>query len=357
VSGTPVLEVRGLGVRFGEVTALQDVTVSVGAGEVVGLLGPSGSGKSTLLHAVAGFRPPDAGEVWLRGRCVAGPGRADPPERREVGVVFQSGALWPHLSVLDTVAYPLRRRRTGRDAARQEALRILDRLNVAHLAGRRPAQLSGGEAQRVGLARALARRASLYLFDEPTANLDTHVRGLFLAELAERQRGEGIAALYATHDAEEALGLADRVMLLHAGRVVQVGTPQQVYDQPVDLWAARLTGPSSALHAAVEPTGNGAAVVTIAEHRVRVTCSGPTGEAAPLLVRPGWAHLGGELPRRLDAVWFRGPHSDHLVETPAGKVLIRSVGRPAGRPGEQVRWSLLRIWPLQSSAAEDDRGA
>ena len=164
-----------------------------------------------------------------------------------MAMVFQNYALWPHLTALDTVAYPMRRRGVRRAQARREALEILARLHVADLADRHPAELSGGEQQRVGLGRALARDASLYLFDEPTAHLDTHVRGVFLEELLTRRRDSGAAALYATHDAEEALGVADRVALLAAGRVVQVGTPEEVYHRPVDLWAARLTGPASVL--------------------------------------------------------------------------------------------------------------
>ena len=168
-------------------------------------------------------------------------------------MVFQNYALWPHLTALDTVAYPIRRRGVRRAEARREAEQILARLHVRDLAHRRPAELSGGEQQRVGLGRALARDAALYLFDEPTAHLDTHVRGVFLDELVTRLRDTGAAALYATHDAEEALGVADRVALLTAGRVVQVGTPEEVYHRPVDVWAARLTGPVSVLE-----TGDGA---------------------------------------------------------------------------------------------------
>jgi len=313
-----VLDVRDLTVEYDGVVALHEASVSVGSGEVLALLGPSGSGKSTLLYAVAGFRPPSAGEVWLHGRLVASAHRVEPPERRDVAVVFQNYALWPHLSVIDTVAYPARRRRVPRAQARREALTILQRLRVAHLADRRPAELSGGEQQRVGLARALARNASLYLFDEPTAHLDTHVRGLFLAELVSRQRASGAGALYATHDAEEALGLADRVALLNAGRIVQVGTPGQVYAEPVDLWAARLTGPASVL---VEGDRH-------------------------LLVRPGWAGLGGDLTGRVSAVWFRGPHSDHLVETARGSLLIREPGPPRCRVDDEVSWSLHRHWAL-----------
>jgi iron(III) transport system ATP-binding protein len=320
VSREPALEVRALGVDHDGVAALRGVSLSVPAGELLAVLGPSGSGKTSLLHAVAGFLVPSAGEVLLAGRTVAGGGRALPPDQRDLAVVFQDHALWPHLSALDTVAYPARRRGAGRQQARREALEVLDRLRIAHLAHRRPAELSGGEQQRVGLARALARRASVYLFDEPTAHLDTSLRGLFLAELFTRQREAGAAALYATHDAEEALGLADRVAVLREGRLVQVGTPQQVYEQPVDLFCARLTGPAS--------------VVT------------PPGGGGMAVVRPGWARLGGLLSGVLAHAWYRGAHTDHLVDSPLGQVLVREPGPPHHRTGERVTWSLLRSWPL-----------
>jgi ABC-type sulfate/molybdate transport systems ATPase subunit len=218
------------------------------------------------------------------------------------------------------VAYPARRRGAGRAQAREEARVVLERLRIGHLADRKPAELSGGEQQRVGLARALVRRPSLYLFDEPTAHLDAHVRGVFLQELAARRRESGAAAVYATHDAQEALGLADRVGLLHQGRLVQVGTPQQVYAEPLDLFAARLTGPASLIDA---PDGSGG-----------------------VLVRPEWARLGGPLEGELLAVWFQGPHSDHLIGGPLGELLIREPGPPRCRVGDRVRWTLRRSWPL-----------
>ncbi|MGI8645542.1 MAG: ABC transporter ATP-binding protein [Nocardioides sp.] len=323
------LRVEGLGVVYGAVAALCEVDLVVAPGEVLALLGPSGSGKSTLLHAVAGFQAPSAGRILLDGREVATPRRVVPPERRDVGVVFQHYALWPHLSALDTVAYPLRRRGESRAEARRAAHEILERLDVAHLADRRPAELSGGEQQRIGLARALARRPSLYLFDEPTAHLDTHIRAVFLEELVSRQRAGGAAAVYATHDAEEALGLADRVALLARGRVVQTGTPAQVYAEPVDLWAARLTGPASVLDT-------------------------PAGD---LLVRPEWAALGGDEPATVAQVWFRGPHSDYLLDTAQGRLLVREPGPPAHTVGERVGWTARRTWPLRRPEGHPDRSA
>jgi iron(III) transport system ATP-binding protein len=324
VPAEPALEVRDLVVTYDRTIALHGLSLRVGTSEVLALLGPSGSGKSTLLQAVAGFVVPTAGTVALGGVTVAGNGRPVPPERRDLGLVFQNYALWPHLSALDTVAYPVRRRGADRRQARREALAVMERLRIAHLADRRPAELSGGEQQRVGLARALARRPAVYLFDEPTAHLDTHVRGVFLGELVARRRDSGAAAVYATHDAEEALGLADRVALLHEGRLLQVGTPQQVYDRPVDLFAARLTGPASVVDS---PDGTG-----------------------PVLVRPGWARLGGPLEGEVRAVWFRGPHTDHLVDGPLGQVLIREPGPPRHPVGARVGWALQRSWTLRPPA-------
>ena len=336
---TEVLGVRALSVSYDDTPALVDVHLDVGAGQVLALLGPSGSGKSTLLHTVAGFHSPSAGEVWLEGRKVASPELAIPPERRNVAMVFQNYALWPHLTALDTVAYPIRRRGVRRAEARREAEQILARLRVRDLAHRRPAELSGGEQQRVGLGRALARDAALYLFDEPTAHLDTHVRGVFLDELMTRLRDTGAAALYATHDAEEALGAADRVALLTAGRVVQVGTPEEVYHRPVDMWAARLTGPASVLET-------------------------PLGD---VLVRPEWARLDGEGPEEgpgkgpeegpehtatIMDVHFRGPHSDYVLDTEGGRLLLRELGPPRHAPGARVGWRLCESWPVQPSSRE-----
>ncbi len=357
-NGVPVLEIRDLTVRYGDVEAVDAVGLNVGAGEVVALLGPSGSGKSTLLHAVAGFRPPSRGEIWLQGRRVASPEKSEPPERRDVAVVFQSYALWPHLSALDTVAYPIRRRGGRRRAAREQAAELLGRLGIGDLADRRPVELSGGEQQRVGLARALARGASLYLFDEPTAHLDTHVRGVFLDELVSRREATGAGGLYATHDAEEALGLADRVALLNSGRLVQLGTPEQVYAEPVDLWAALLTGPASLVRAPVSASADDLCTLAVGGRSVVVgtTVAVPVAERAELLVRPGWARLGGDLPGRLRSTRFRGEHTDLLVETEVGEVLIRQPGPPRHAAGQRVSWTLSRVWPLAVSASGDSSG-
>jgi ABC-type sugar transport system ATPase subunit len=307
-------------VAYGMTTILHSVDLSVGKGEVLALLGPSGSGKSTLLSAIAGFVPARGGEITLGTRLVAAPNRADPPERRDIAVVFQDYGLWPHMTAVDTVAYPLRRRGLSRAIARIQAKDMLDRLGVGELANRKPAQLSGGEQQRVGLGRALARQAALYLFDEPTAHLDAHLRDVFLGEIAARRRETAAAAIYATHDAAEALGLADRIALLVAGRVIQVDTPQQLYLKPISATAARLTGPASIL----------------------------SGREGPLLVRPEWVRFGGDRTGVVVDVWFRGSHTDYVLQTGEGELLLRSPGVPTHELNEEITWTFDHAWPLPS---------
>jgi iron(III) transport system ATP-binding protein len=353
--GADALTCTGVAVGYQGAPVLADLDLAVRPGEVVALLGPSGSGKSTLLHTVAGFLPLIAGELRLAGRTVDSGRRSSPPETRNIGMVFQNYALWPHLSVIDTVAYPRRRRGVATREARADAQAILERLDIAHLADRRPAQLSGGEQQRVGLARALARDAALYLFDEPTAHLDTHLRATFQLELGAKQRATGAGALYATHDAAEALGLADRVALVGAGRLVQLGAPADVYARPVNLWAARLTGPASVLTAVVTPTAYDTVKLRVAGIEIRVagaeggSVSGLAGERQ-ILLRPDWTSAGGPLSGRLTAVAFRGPHTDHLVEVGLDQVLVRRPGPPRHRVGDLFSWSIDRAWVLPDSA-------
>ncbi len=327
-SAAPALRLSGLSVAYGEVNVLAALDLELGAGEVMALLGSSGSGKTTLLHTVAGFIEPGSGVVTIGDRVVTGPGHWVAPEDRRVGLVFQGAALWPHLSVLDTVAYPLRRRGTSKAHARKEAGALLERLGLSPLANRLPAQLSGGEQQRVGLARALARDPALFLFDEPTAHLDTHLRSVVLEEIARRREALGAAALYATHNAAEALAIADRIAVLRRGRLVQVGTPQELYGRPVDVETARLTGPASFLDASALP--------------------GPVVGAArgQVLIRPDWVRLEGDLEGVVETVRYRGPHTDHVISVPGGRLLATSPGPPRLRAGESVGVTVTQCWPI-----------
>jgi ABC-type Fe3+/spermidine/putrescine transport system ATPase subunit len=351
-AGPPALECLGVTVAYDAEPVLRDLDLTVEADQVMVLLGPSGSGKTTLLSAVAGFVQPSAGEIRLRGRTVAAGCHGDPPERRDVGMVFQSYALWPHMTALETVAYPLRRRGLALAEAGRQALELLERMEIGRLADRRPAELSGGQQQRVGLARALARRAGLYLFDEPTAHLDAPLRGLFQEELAERRRATGAGALYATHDAAEALAVGDRVALIRQGRVIQTGSPVEVYERPADLWAARLTGSASLLEAQLTEQADGKATVVIGGVTVTVAQDGrhPPGPVG-VLARPGWAAFGGPLPGTVRQVWYRGTHTEYSLATPSGSVVMQQSGPPSAATGDQVSWTLERGWVVDRGEA------
>lgn len=352
------LACRSVRISYDDTEVVSGADLTVDRGSVLALLGPSGSGKSSLLHAIAGLVAPAAGQIWIDGKQVVGAGRDVPPEDRTVGMVFQNFALWPHLSALDIVAYPLRRVHQSRASARRSALKLLGQLNIAQLADRRPAELSGGEQQRVGLARALAREASLYLLDEPTAHLDTQLRSAFTDLALARRAESGATLVYATHDAAEALSTADRIALIVDGTIVQDGAPSTVYEQPVDLVAARLTGPCSVLQATVMAgergpllaLGGGAVALGAAEIRGLPTDL-VAGRSLAVLVRPDWVTLGGDLQGVVAAVGFRGPYTDYRLKSPAGSVQLQLPGAPRHAVGDRLPWTLRRGWTLTSPAA------
>jgi ABC-type Fe3+/spermidine/putrescine transport system ATPase subunit len=356
----PAVTCRGVSIAYGPTTVISDLDLEVRRGEMVALLGPSGCGKTTILSALAGFLPIHAGEIRIGGRLVADGRRLVAPERRDVGVVFQGYALWPHLDALDTVAYPIRRRGVGATEARRRAAAILERLGIPGLAHRRPAELSGGEQQRVGLGRALAREASVYLFDEPTAHLDATLRDRLQLEIADQRRGSGAAAVYATHDTAEALAIADRVALLREGRLIQEGTPTAVYERPIDLWAARLTGLASIVDLGILDAAGGHGRIEVAgkPQTATVATTGPlqTGETRAI-VRPDWVRLGGTIPARVESVAFRGAFTDYRLDTPAGVIDLRAGGPPTVGPGEEVGWSVDRAWIPAEPLDADHRTA
>jgi ABC-type Fe3+/spermidine/putrescine transport system ATPase subunit len=257
-------------------------------------------------------------------------------------LLLASDAVPEHLDAADTVAFPLRASGTEPAAARAEAQRLLDAVGMGGMHERRPSELSGGQQQRVGLARALARHAGLYLFDEPTAHLDAATRAAVQAEIATRRAEAGAAALYATHDASEALAIADRVALIRDGHIVQVGTPHEVYETPVDRWAAEITGPVSVLDIEVR-----SGIAVVGEAASGLGDPTPDDGRHVVAVRPDWATLDGPLPGTVTDTWFRGPHTDVTLATAAGSVQIRVAGRPSLRIGEPVGWSLKKVWPIE----------
>jgi iron(III) transport system ATP-binding protein len=228
--------------RFRDVTAVAGTSLCVDRGEVVALLGPSGCGKTTLLRLIAGFEHPDDGTVSLAGRLVAGPSAWIAPEARRVGMVFQDYALFPHLTVSSNVGFGLPRRERVRRVPK-----LLETVGLDGLGHRYPHELSGGQQQRVALARALAPAPELVLLDEPWSNVDPFLRGSLRAEVAEIIRPLGVTVLLVTHDREEAFSLADRIALMRDGRVVQEGTPEELYFAPASRWAAEFVGAANVL--------------------------------------------------------------------------------------------------------------
>ncbi len=342
MTATPALECSELVVSYGETRVLDSLELTVDPNETVALLGPSGSGKTSLLAAVAGVVPVDAGVIRIDGRRVDD---SVPPERRPVSMVFQNYALWPHLTAIEIVAYPLRRAGQSAAEAHPQAQGLLDRVGIGELGARYPSELSGGQQQRVGLARALAKAPALYLFDEPTAHLDAALRTLLQEEVIDRQREAGAAALYASHDPNEALAVADRVALLRDGRIVQQGSPRRVYEEPVDEWAARLTGPAEVIDAdLLERHGE---VLTLRIDDVDVAVAGGGADRAgrvSVVVRPEWATLGGRLPGVVHRVRYTGARTSVLLDTPVGRVWVDSPHAADAVPGDPVGWSLQRGW-------------
>ncbi|NBP49758.1 MAG: ABC transporter ATP-binding protein [Actinobacteria bacterium] len=237
------LRLHGVSKRFGDVAAIDDFELVLGAGEMVALLGPSGCGKTTALRIAAGLERPDAGSVVIDGIDVT----ALPPDRRGLGMVFQDYSLFPHLTVVDNVGFGLRVRGVSLRASREESREALALLRIPELADRYPHQISGGQRQRVALARAIAIRPRVLLLDEPLSALDAKVRMELRAEIRSLQLQQGFSALFVTHDQEEALSISDRVIVMRDGRVEQVGSPREVYANPATPFVASFIGQTNSV--------------------------------------------------------------------------------------------------------------
>ena len=232
----PALRLAGIEKRYGATAAVAGIDLEVRDGEFLTLLGPSGCGKTTTLGLIAGFFPPSAGEIFLKGRPVAGL----PPFKRDIGVVFQDYALFPHMTAGENVAFGLRMR--GLDGIQEKVDEALDLVQLRGLADRRPLELSGGQRQRVALARALVIRPTVLLLDEPLSNLDLKLREEMRVEIAGLQRRLGITTVFVTHDQGEALVMSDRIAVMNAGRIEQIGTPSDVYERPATRFVAQFIG-------------------------------------------------------------------------------------------------------------------
>ena len=251
------IEVKDLVVRYGDAIAVNGVSFTVGRGEHVTLLGPSGCGKTTTLRAIAGLEQPTAGSITVDGQAMfdSAARRNVPAEQRGVSMVFQSYAVWPHMTVFDNVAYGLRVRKQGAAELKANVERALDLVQMRHLADRGASKLSGGQQQRVALARAIAFSPTVVLFDEPLSNLDAKLRAEMRVELRELQRRLDITSVYVTHDQEEALAISDRVIVMNVGVIEQIGAPEEIYNRPKSRFVADFVGSANLIKGKVVGPG------------------------------------------------------------------------------------------------------
>jgi len=338
--------------RYGDRAAVDGVSLDIPAGRFVVLLGPSGSGKTTLLRLISGTERLTDGRIEIGRRPVAAPGLHLPPDRRNLGMVFQDYALWPHLTAEANVAFALRRRGIRGKAARRRAGQLLDRVGLGRFRSRHPGDLSGGEQQRVAIARALVADPPLLLFDEPLSNLDADLREQLRVEIATLTRDSGATAVYITHDQSEAFALADAIGVLRDGRLVQYADAVQLYHRPATPFVARFTGLSAELPGVVaagavaNSVGDGECVVATHGARLRAR---PMGACVPdasvrVLIRPAAVslHPAGSLDATVTDTAYRGRGYDHAVRTAAGATFTGVFAARAVPRGTAVR---LRLDP------------
>ncbi len=326
-ASTTAIHCHRLVKRYGTTRALDEFELEVVPGQILSLLGPSGCGKTTALRTIAGFENPDSGTVTIGGHVVAGDGRTVPPERRRVGMVFQDYALFPHMSVADNVGY-------GLDAGkrRERTAEALELVSLADRSASMPHELSGGEQQRVALARALAPDPAVILLDEPFSNLDAALRDRMRRDVRRILKQAGATAVFVTHDQEEALAMADIVSVMREGRVIQTGTPQQIYRQPADPWTAWFLGESEFLP--------GVAEVGMVETALGAfpQATSMRGEVL-VMIRPEWIHISADSDGRAVVVdqEFYGHDQVLEVRLPDGHTLRSRIGpTPSLRIGDRV---------------------
>jgi ABC-type Fe3+/spermidine/putrescine transport system ATPase subunit len=352
---------------FADFTAVDCLNLELRPGEVMALLGPSGCGKTTTLRMVAGLERPTQGAIRFGKQVFVSiaDGIELPPEKRQVGMVFQSYALWPHMTVAENVSYPLRLRRMGRTEIERRTQSVLALINLAHLRDTTIPQLSGGQQQRVALARALVYEPSLMLFDEPFSNLDTQLRGQMRLELKKLRRKIEMTGLFVTHDQVEALSIADRVAIMNDGRIEQVGAPQEVYNLPKTRFVRDFLGRSVTFNGRVEKAGASVAV-RLDNSSVLTVADGArygglkSGDPVELSIRPERISIGAKgdaAPNVVEAVvenlLFTGDRFESQMSVGDSNVLCDLPTDRAWSEGQSVRLSLppdaLSLWPALGS--------
>jgi iron(III) transport system ATP-binding protein len=329
MSNQPRIEVTDLVVRYGDTTAVDTVNFAIAPGELVTLLGPSGCGKTTTLRAIAGLETPYSGSIALNGDLVwsSRARRNIPAEKRGVSMVFQSYAIWPHMTVFENVAYGLRVRGTSPADIKSNVARVLDMVQMGAYADRPSSNLSGGQQQRVAVARAIAFSPTVVLFDEPLSNLDAKLRAEMRVELRELQRRLDITSLYVTHDQEEALAISDRVIVMSGGKIEQIGSPQDIYNRPISRFVADFVGSANMIEGQVKAVNADGTMIfeTLAGSLIHAAAG--TREGTTLALRSSYIHLRPDeknaIPGTIHRRMFHGDFIQYVIDWPDGQLIVR----------------------------------
>ena len=323
------ITIKNVHLSFGSTEVLKGINLEIQPGEFFAFLGPSGSGKSTLLRAIAGFGPIPTGEIFIGERNIVG---LD-PWLRNVGMVFQSYALWPHMTVRDNIGFGLRERKFATSNIQQKTNEVLELVNLSHLADRMPNQLSGGQQQRIALARTLVVEPDVLLLDEPLSNLDASLRVQMRTELLLLQRKLGLTTIFVTHDQEEANTTCDRMAVLENGIIQQVGSPQELYDNPTNLFVAKFLGTANILTGSIETNGRNTRFVTTTGETLNLPTAAQSG--TQLVLRPQNIEIQktsgkGTLKARVIHREFLGSQIRYLVNAAGTELVVDHSHTPDG---------------------------
>ncbi len=361
------LIVRGLGKQFGAVHAVDNVSFTVEAGKLTTLLGPSGCGKTTTLNCIAGLESPDAGLIQVGDLVLSDMARRIllPPEARQLGMVFQSYALWPHMTVYDNLNYGLRLKRVDKAEAGRRIKEALDLVGLGGYEGRYPYQLSGGQQQRIALARAIVTQPRLLLLDEPLSNLDAKLREQARGWLRDFQRRLGITTIYVTHDQAEALAMSDMVAVMLTGKLMQYAPPNEVYERPTSRFVADFIGATAFLDGVVaEQVDHGVRVRVKGDQALTVTTDGvwPTGKPVTLAIRSERVQVAAPsvgrdntLPATIRGSLYLGSKWQHTVETAAGEMKVETLDpAPDSHLALYVPPTAMILLPAEPSRGPED---